>query len=270
MKFRNTIGWGVALAYVLAGRRAAICRRCRRENLIVPVLMHGPDPERLDQILLALDGLVGLDRVELTFDDGRRVLEDCIPVLEKYQIPATFFISPGEILRGYNWAECRGLPSMPDFGVLCRMDEASRTGAVERARRKAGLDGRTSELLSVERIRALAGHPLVNFGNHTWSHMSCANRPIGEVLDEIDRAQRQIAEWTGKTPTRFSYPFGHDSAELDEVIRAHGLTPYCLRPGLVDEATRGRARNMAYEDLSVAENVGRLLTAWPRVRRMPA
>lgn len=263
MLMRKQVGWLVAMGYVLAGRRAAVCRRCCRENLIVPVLMHGPSPRKLETILRALDRLVGLDRVELTFDDGRKVLRDCVPVLERLGVRATFFISPGEILRGYNWAERAKAQTKVSFGALCRMGEADRIAALEDS------GGSDSDLLSVEDIRSLSGHPLVEFGNHTWSHMSCANRPMDEVVDEIDRAQRQLAEWTGRLPTRFSYPFGHDSEELDAAVRARGLVPYCLRPGLVTSASLGRARNMAYEDLSVAENVGRLLTAWPRVRRMP-
>lgn len=233
MILRRQIGWLVAQAYVLAGVKRRIVRRCRRENLIVPVLFHGPTPEQLDAILGALDRAVGVERLELTFDDGRGVLKACVPVLEKYRAKAVFFISPGEILLGYNKAE------------------------------------RTREpLLSVKEIRELSTHPLIEFGNHTWSHVSAEREPAAVVLEEIERAQRQIADWVGYPPTKFSYPFGHDCAAVDVAVRRMGLVPYCLRPGLVTEATRGTVRNMAYEDLTVAENVGRLLTAWPKVKRM--
>lgn len=234
MIFRKQFGWIVAMAYVLSGVRRRIVRRVRHEGLIVPVLFHGPTPKQLEAILGALDRLVGVARLEVTFDDGRRVLKDCLPVLEKYGVKSVFFISPGEILLGYNKAEASREP-----------------------------------LLSVDDIRELARHPLVEFGNHTWNHVS-AERVSGEVvLDEIARTQRQIAEWTGVMPTKFSYPFGHDKPELDAPIRAMGLTPYCLKAGLIKPGEEGRARNMAYEDMTVAENVGRLLTAWPKVRRMP-
>lgn len=265
MIFRRELGWLVAQAYVVSGRRAAVCRRCRRERLVVPVLFHGPSPRELDAILAELDGLVGAESVELTFDDGRRVLRDCVPVLEKYGMPAVFFISPGEILHGRNWAES---PAARRCGVpaLCRLSAQERDAALD----AAGEARHGGELLSVDDVRELARHPLVEFGNHTWSHMSCASRPIEEALDEIDRAQSQIEEWTGRRPTKFSYPFGHDGDELDEAIRSRGLVPYRLRPGLASSRCDGRFRNMVYEGMTLAENVGRLLTAWPRVRRMPS
>ena len=176
-----------------------------------------------------------------------------------------FFISPGEIVDGFNWAESEAARQC-GFNALCRLPAEER-----RARLAArGLRIRGGELLSVEDVRSLSKHPLVEFGNHTWSHMSCSNRPVAEVLDEIDRAQRKIEEWTGRAPTKFSYPFGHDSPELDAAVRARGLVPYSLRPGLAPCRADGRFRNMAYEDMSIAENVGRLLAAWPRVGRMPA
>ncbi len=265
MIFRREIGWLVAQAYVVSGRRAAVCCRCRRDRLVVPVLFHGPSPRELDAILAALDRLVGMESVELTFDDGRRVLRDCVPVLEKYGVPAVFFISPGEILSKRNWAESSAARRC-GISALCHLSAQER----EMALSAAGATKPVDNLLSVEDIRELAEHPLVEFGNHTWSHMSCASRPIEEALDEIDRAQSQIEEWTGRRPTKFSYPFGQDGKELDEAIRSRGLVPYHLRPGLAPCRCDGRFRNMAYEGMTLAENVGRLLTAWPRVRRMPS
>lgn len=268
MILRRGIGWLAAMAYVVSGRRAAICRKVRRDGLVVPVLFHGPDPDSLDGILSGLDRLVGIENVDLTFDDGRKSIAQCIGVLEKYRIRAVCFISPGEILRGYNWAEhVQAVSKQADFHALCRMDAASREAVFE----KSGMAGREgAELLSVREIRALSRHPLIEFGNHTWSHMSCTNRPVEEVLDEIARAQRRIREWTGAEPAKFSYPFGHDSPALDCEIRRLGLLTYSLRPGLVTESGRGLARNMAYDGMTRAENIGRLLTAWPGVKRMPS
>lgn len=265
MIFRREIGWLVAQMYVVSGRRSLICCRCRREKLVVPILFHGPTPCQLDAILGELICLVGADALELSFDDGRREVKDCIPVLEKYNIPASLFISPGEILRGYNWAESP-IARQCGFSRLCSLSAKERDAELA----SAGMPFSSDELLTVDDICRLSSHHLVEFGNHTWSHMSCSSRPIDEVLDEVGRAQAQIEEWTGRRPSKFSYPFGHDSEELDRVIRSRGLVPYSLRPGLAPCRGDGRFRNMANEDMSLAENIGRLLTAWPEVRRMPS
>ena len=264
MIFRREIGWLVAKAYVVSGRRASICRRCRRERLVVSSLFHCPSPDKLDAILGELTRLVGADALELSFDDGRREVLGCVPVLEKYGVHAVFFISPGEILRGYNWAETPAARQC-GFARLCRLSAQERDAELA----AAGIECPSGGLLGMDDVRRLARHPLVEFGNHTWSHMSCSCRPVDEVLGEIERSQAQIEEWTGRRPSKFSYPFGHDSDELDMAIRSIGLVPYSLRPGLAPSRGDGRFRNMANEDMTVAENVGRLLTAWPNVRRMP-
>ena len=267
MILRRQIGWLIAQLYIASGRRAMICRRIKDENLVVPALFHGPSPEFLDNLLNRLDRPIGLANVEVTFDDGRKAAMECVPVLEKYGVPAVFFISPGEILRGYNWAEHAGEAGLGDFASLCRMSAEERWAVLN----AAGLPRkRETELMSTSDICSLANHRLVEFGNHTWSHMSCASRPLDEALGEIERAQAQISEWTGRMPTKFSFPFGHDTPELSAALRARGLVPYCLRPGLCECRGNGLARNMACENMTEVENVGRLLTAWPRVRRMPS
>ncbi len=111
----------------------------------------------------------------------------------------------------------------------------------------------------------MAKHPLVRIGNHTWSHLSCPHRPVEEVLDEVDRAQATLTEWCGYAPTDFAYPFGRGTPELDAEIRKRGMTPHYTRQGLVTKETLGAARNMVYEGMSLAENLGRILMAWPKV-----
>ena len=95
--------------------------------------------------------------------------------------------------------------------------------------------------------------------------MSCTHRPVDEVLDEVDRAQTTLTEWCGYAPTEFAYPFGRGTEELDKEIRKRGMVPHYTRQGLVTKETLGAARNMVYEGMSLAENLGRILMAWPKV-----
>ena len=119
--------------------------------------------------------------------------------------------------------------------------------------------------LSKDDVREIAKHPLVRIGNHTWSHVSCTHRPATEVLAEVDRAQAMLTEWCGCAPTDFAYPFGRGTVELDKEIRKRGMVPHYTRQGLVTKETLGVARNMVYEGMSLAENLGRILMAWPKV-----
>lgn len=265
MIFRRQIGFLTALFYVASFNRRRIIKKCCNDNLVVPALFHSPTPEFLDNILTRLSKLVGLKNVELTFDDGRAAIKDCIKVLEKHNKKAVLFISPGEIERSYNWAEYASRAfTKVEFQKLMRLSAEERYKFIDENHVTKG------NLLTIDDIVELSKHPLVEFGNHTYSHISCANRPVQEVLDEIELAQCKIEEWTGKRPVKFSYPFGHDSEELDILIRKSGLVPYALKTGLAEKGQECRFRNMAVEDMTILENVARLLTAWPKVKRMPS
>lgn len=253
MVLRKLIGWGVAQAYRLAGARRRAVARVRQSGVILPIVFHAAKPEEVRKILGWLKAKGCLDQCWLSFDDGWREFKETVKVLEEFRKPATLFIAPGETLRGDHWA--RGL-SIAERRRLCQMDGQSRYNEMT-------LRDRT--LLSVDEIKEIARHPLVRVGNHTWSHMSCTHRPVAEVLDEIDRAQVTLTEWCGYAPTEFAYPFGRGSEKLDEEIQRRGLRPHYTRQGLVTEATLGVSRNMVYEGMSLAENLGRILMAWPKV-----
>ena len=258
MTFRREIGWCVAQAYSLAGARRRAMARCRAPGVRLPVVFHDSYAEEVRGILAALRGV---DLV-LTFDDGWLEFEGVLKVLEEFDLRATVFIAPGETERGVVWTNSLMEAGVPDA-------EWHPWYALPAAERYALCYKRAPcvrrRLLTAEAVRAIARHPLVRIGNHTWSHLSCTHRPVDEVLDEVDRAQKTLAEWCGYAPTDFAYPFGRGTPELDAEIRRRGMTPHYTRQGLVTEATIGAARNMVYPGMTLAENLGRVLQAWPKV-----
>ncbi len=255
---RKFIGWLVAQGYRLAGARARAVARAKAEGAILPIVFHAATASEVRAILKWLRDAKLLDHVELTFDDGWREFKETLPVLEEFEKNAILFIAPGEIERGRVWTD--GL-TVPERQSLYGVAEAEREARADSLSRISG-----RRLMTEAEVREVAKHPLVSFGNHTWSHLSCTNRPTEEVLEEVDRAQKTLTEWSGgKAPTDFAYPFGRGTPELDAAIRARGMTPWYTRQGLVTVETRGEARNMVYEGMSLAENLGRILMAWPKV-----
>ena len=254
---RKAVGWGVAQAYRLAGARRRAVLRVRERGALLPIVIHAAPAEEVRAILTWLKRQEVLDRVRLSFDDGWREFAQTVRVLEAFDMPATLFVAPGETRRGDVWTH--GI-SVPMRRKLYGLDERERYAALP-----ARATACAPCLLTEDEIRELARHPLVRIGNHTWSHMSCPHRPVAEVLDEIDRAQATLTEWCGRAPTDFAYPFGRGTPELDAEIRRRGLTPHYTRQGLVTEQTLGASRNMVYEGASLAENLGRVLMAWPKV-----
>ncbi len=257
MLFRREIGWCLAQAYRLVGARRRAFARCRAPGVRLPIVFHAAKPEEVRAVLASLKGL----DLEVTFDDGWRELQATLPVLESFHQPATVFIAPGETERGVVWTNALMLSGVPDetWHPWYRLPAEARYAQCD------AYPASPRTLLTPDEVRALARHPLIRIGNHTWSHLSCPHRPEAEVLAEIDRAQATLTDWCGSPPTAFAYPFGRGTPALDAALRARGLTPYYTRQGLVTNETLGAARNMVYEGMTVAENLGRVLQAWPKV-----
>ena len=264
MKLRPVIGWGAAQFYRLAGARARAVAAVRKSGVILPIVFHAAKADEVRRILGWLKRANCLDHCWLSFDDGWREFKDTVKVLEEFEKSATLFIAPGETQRGDIWTD--GL-TVPERQRLYGVSEPERNVFLtQRHRDTEGMwDVSDRKLLAEDEVREVAMHPLVRIGNHTWSHMSCTHRPMAEVLDEVDRAQATLTEWCGYAPTEFAYPFGRGTGELDKEIRKRGMTPHYTRQGLVTEETLGTARNMVYEGMSLAENLGRILMAWPKV-----
>lgn len=267
MRLRKAIGWGVAQGFRLAGVRRKMVNCVRKPGVVLPVVVHAAKADEVRAILEWLRSAGVLERVWLSFDDGWKEFKDTVRVLEEFEKPATLFIAPGETMRGNVWTN--GL-TVPERQRLYQLNEKSRYNEIAllndygpRGARSLSAGG--CALLSKEDVQEIARHPLVRIGNHTWSHMSCMHRPVDEVLDEVDRAQATLTEWCGYAPTDFAYPFGRGTVELDKEIRKRGLVPHYTRQGLVTKETLGVARNMVYEGMSLAENLGRILMAWPKV-----
>ena len=267
MRLRKTIGWGVAQAYWLAGARRRAVAAVRKPGVVLPIVFHAAQADEVRRILGWLKRVGCLDHCWLSFDDGWKEFKDTVRVLEEFEKPATLFIAPGETMRGNVWTN--GL-TVPERQRLYQLDEESRYGEIALLKTNGApgvcaLPAGGCALLSKEDVQEIARHPLVRIGNHTWSHMSCTHRPVAEALDEVDRSQATLTEWCGYAPTEFAYPFGRGTPELDAEIRRRGLRPHYTRQGLVTKETLGEARNMVYEGMSLAENLGRILMAWPKV-----
>ena len=199
----------------------------------------------------------------ISFDDGWCEMADALPILERFNAPASVFIAPGETARGWVWTDnlWNMLPD-PEWHQWYALPAQERYARVD-----AAWAGRAHprRLLDEVGVRELAAHPLVTVENHFWTHPSAPQRPEAEVLDELDRAQRTLTEWAGRAPRLAAYPFGRGTPSLDAALRARGLVPVYTRQGLVTAETFGASRNMALAGMTRAENLGRILQAWPKV-----
>ena len=281
---RKIIGWCVGMFYVTIGARKRALAQYRNKGMILSIFSHNPMPEVLDGIIrwLKRNGFAFVSTDELldirdgrrewtpltawlTFDDGWQGFPDnLLPVLEKYSVPATVFVAPNETKRGYVWLTS-GV--METFGN--RMRELFTMPSGERYEAIAPVievRNPITHLMDEDKIKALSKHSLITIENHTWTHLSASHRPVDEVISEIRQAGDVIYEWTGRKPRMVCYPFGHRTQETDIAIEKIGLIPVTSIAGPMDINALGAHRNMFTDDMSLIENVGRILGAWPRVR----
>ena len=127
----------------------------------------------------------------LTFDDGyQTVYEEAFPVLQRYGMSATVFLTVGYTRRG------------------------SKTGPLP------PLESRS--MLSWEEIREMqrAGF---SFGAHTCTHRDLTRLSSHEVQAEIDDSKSMIEDALGAAVSCFAYPYGRYDARVAEFVRPNFL-----------------------------------------------
>jgi len=213
--------------------------------------------------------------VVVTFDDGYadNALE-ALPILEEVGVPATFFISTGNINTSseFWWDELeriilfgREIPAIitgidgdsnnrwptgndnerwkyyHEIHRLLRGYEATeRDRLLRQLRRRAevGEGGReTHMVLTDDLVRRLSASRWATIGAHTISHTSLSVLSATKQEEEIMGSKRTLEELTGKRVLVFSYPIG---SRKDYTLESIDL---CRRAGFIKTAAsiRGQA-----------------------------
>jgi peptidoglycan/xylan/chitin deacetylase (PgdA/CDA1 family) len=199
--------------------------------------------------------------VVVTFDDGFwNNLEYAFPILRRFGVPATVFVTTGHIGRGTEmlWTERVGrllraanvtdATARREMKRLKAMSFRERDAAIDELERRLGGDGirhpqpdlNRYTFLTWEQTRQLASGG-ITIGSHTVAH------PIMSSLDddrrhvEIVESKQEIERQLGTPCTLFSYPNGtaDDFGERDkESLRQAGyLAAVTQIAGVNDEET---------------------------------
>jgi peptidoglycan/xylan/chitin deacetylase (PgdA/CDA1 family) len=191
----------------------------------------------------------------LTFDDGYFNNSRAVPMLERFQVPATIFVSALHVKegRGFWWETLYHVRSREgrtdeEIGQELRVLNGLRTPEIlDRIAPELGEEiftwrGDADRPLSAAELREISRHPLVHIGNHTADHdilTSCSQK---EAEETIGNAQDILKEISGKPPVSIAYPNGRVNDRVCEIARAQGLKigfaanrrkeylPYALSP----------------------------------------
>jgi peptidoglycan/xylan/chitin deacetylase (PgdA/CDA1 family) len=141
----------------------------------------------------------------ITFDDGyQSVYEEAFPVLERYGMSATVFLTVGE--KGV--ASPRGrLPSLTGRSMLSwkEIQEMQRSG--------------------------------IDFGAHTITHPDLTLLSSDQVKAEVREAKSIIEDALGTPVTSFAYPYGRYNGRVREIVRKHFACACSDKLGLVSQSS---------------------------------
>lgn len=173
----------------------------------------------------------------ITLDDGYRDnFEKALPVLQRYGVPATFFVATLPLEGGtFFW----------DEGIY---------------------DDTTDLYVTREKLREAAENPLVTIGAHTHRHHRLSNLTKDGAQADIAHNVGILTDLCGYTPRLFAYPFGTPESytpETIEVIRSFGFEGAFTTTYGTIHAKRDRALLMRYSPgIQDAESLQAVLHAY--------
>ncbi len=140
--------------------------------------------------------------VAITFDDGYLDnLTHALPILKKYNLPATIFVTTGFCDQSLNH------PRYP--------------ASAERLH------------LTWDEVRLLAGQPGITIGSHTLTHPFLSRLPEAAALEETAASRARIAREIGREVAFFCYPSGDVTEREAQLVERSGYAgAVTVAPGL--------------------------------------
>lgn len=196
----------------------------------------------------------------ITFDDGYRDnWEKAYPVLRKYELPATFFITTGcvgnkellwtskvEAMFRRSPVEILELRSLVPARVFRLRDHEGRMRACHEVKNEmkhvSDLERQeilkeletcmawqslpeepeSFEMLSWDEVRQMARDPLVEIGSHSVSHRMLGNLSGEDLHYELVESKRRVEEETGRPARYVSYPGNSYNEDVEGCAREAG------------------------------------------------
>lgn len=195
--------------------------------------------------------------VVFTLDDGYKDnYTYAYPILKKYCIPATIFLTTGHIgtgnlfwfdkVRYILWNVLPRTLTLDELGTCVVKTATDRTRAaltiikalkrlpdeeknlvieklfnISEVSIPSGLGNKL--ILSWDEIREMNSNGIV-FGAHSVNHPVLTNLPLEQAKWEIIESKKAIEERLGQPVTAFSYPIGDVNPELIEYVKESGFT----------------------------------------------
>lgn len=193
----------------------------------------------------------------ITFDDGYwNNLTIVLPILEKYSIPATFFIST---ICPYNpkewtlWADAVSALQKVGHNHLLEIKGLSFTNGVaangktvveaikelscqERDTLLQGwyekykleelllkMDKEIWQMMNIEELKRFAKSPMVAIGSHGHMHYNLGKISHEEALADVEMSKALLEEWLGERIDQIAFPDGSYTEQLKDSLFEKGI-----------------------------------------------
>lgn len=172
----------------------------------------------------------------ITFDDGYYNNMLAIEILNKYKIPAIFFLSTNHIVENKSfWWDIIYRNRIKSGSSLqsIRVEQASLKGfkhdyiedyLIKHFGKKSFIPwSEIDRPFTQQEIIDLSSHPYVTFGNHTHNHSILTNNNKEEIINELKVSNKILYELTGKTPKSIAFPNGNYNQLVLETTQEIGF-----------------------------------------------
>lgn len=242
-------------------------------NRLIEYIVHGePFPEKA---------------VVMTFDDGYKDnYRYAYPILNRYNIPATIFLTTGHIGTGnlFWWDKVSYIIQQTSLDEinLNEFGSFSLRSEKEKSRAKSALFEGLKKLpwekkdLLIDELLVISGEEIpddlgeklilswedikemscngITFGAHTVNHPILTNLPLDQAKLEIIQSKMDIEKNLGHRVNAFSYPHGAFSPDVAELVRTSGfecaVTVSPCRPINLNDSLYELGRIIIEEDFS--------------------
>ena len=281
--FRRIFSFLFLKVLVLTGVVKLRIRYILKNYIPLALYFHNPDKELFEDIILWFknEGFKFLSVQEfllnfenkkkikgaawVSFDDGyEENLTNVLPILKKYQIPATFFISTKSIEEGFFWWDLVSSNSFADLNHLWKIPNKERVKIISSINKEIlSISKRT---ISLQSLKKLSSYHLITIGNHTDDHVICNNCSNEELNREIKICEAKLLEWVGDKYVRmFSYPNGDYDNRVKNIVKNNDMiAAFTNEPKLI------KNKNDLYliprmgvvDNLSFSENLLHAIGIW--------
>ena len=224
----------------------------------------------LPEIVSWLRGEASLpeNAVALTFDDGyKNNKENALPLLEKYNAPATIYISTGLISYGKPFEYCLAELLKQKEKINLEKNDIEKEISNDEDRREAyqkirrfgkpknrderqellDMIGNTENIESIlmneVEIRDIAENQLLTIGSHSRDHVMLNKIGKDDVRKNILESKRKLEEILDKKVDRFCYPYGSSNRSVRKFV---GKAGYRSAVATGNREIRPRDWNQAY------------------------